>query len=216
MNEEQKLRLNLLEACGYNIDTAQKCLDFVLNDNKVNKQEPDYIMADGVYLIDTTGNAVRYNGRNIVKSIEYIGIIQGNRSLAIALRDVNEKEIPLTLKESNKDYSCYVNNYMDAVQDWSGQQNTKHLKTVELNPAIQLEEGEYIPSLAELYLICLNCKAINEAIRFVGGQDLKGWYWSSTESSTTHAWYLNLTYGTAYNYTKTTTTNRVRLVKKFL
>ena len=216
MNEEQKLRLNLLEACGYNIDNAQKCLDFVLNDNKVNKQELDYIMADGVYLIDTTGNTIRYNGRNIVKSIEYIGIIQGNRSLAIALHDVNKKEVPLTLKESNKDYSCYINNYMDAVQDWSGQQNTKHLKTVELNPAIQLEEGEYIPSLAELYLICLNCKAINEAIRFVGGQELKGWYWSSTESSTTHAWYLNLTYGTAYNYTKTTTTNRVRLVKKFL
>ena len=216
MNEEQKLRLNLLEACGYNIDTAQKCLDFVLNDNKVNKQEPDYIMADGVYLIDTTGNAIRYNGRNIVKSIEYIGIIQGNRSLAIALHDVNKKEVPLTLKESNKDYSCYINNYMDAVQDWSGQQNTKHLKTVELNPAIQLEEGEYIPSLAELYLICLNCKAINEAMRFVGGQELAGWYWSSTEHSTTYAWYLNFSDGSASTYAKATGTNRVRLVKKFL
>lgn len=216
MNEEQKLRLNLLEACRYNIDAAQKCLDFVLNDNEVNKQEPDYIMADGVYLIDTTGNAVRYNGRNIVKSIEYIGIIQGNRSLAIALRDVNEEGITLTSKESNKDYSCYVNNYMDAVQDWSGQQNTKHLKTVGLNPTIQLEEGEYIPTLAELYLICLNCKAINAAMRFIGGQELTGWYWSSTEYSATHAWRLDLGNGTAYNFTKATNKGRVRPIKKFL
>lgn len=202
MNEEQKLRLNLLEACGYNIDAAQKCLDFVLNDNEVNKQEPDYIMADGVYLIDTTGNAVRYNGRNIVKSIEYIGIVQGNRSLAIALHDVDEKGVTLTSEESNKNYSCYIHNYMDAVQDWSGQQNTKHLKTVELNPTIQLEEGEYIPTLAELYLICLNCKAINEAMRLVRGQELRGWYWSSTEHSATYAWGLDFNYGYANYYAK--------------
>lgn len=44
---------------------------------------------------------------------------------------------------------------MDAVQDWQGKQNTEHLQAVGLNPAIQLRDGEYIPTLAELYLICL-------------------------------------------------------------
>lgn len=85
-----------------------------------------------------------------------------------------------------------------------------------LNPAIQLKEGEYIPTLAELYLICLNRRAINAAMRFVGGQELSGWYWSSTESSATYAWILNLYNGSADYYTKATYTRRVRPVSAFL
>ena len=105
---------------------------------------------------------------------------------------------------------------MDAVQDWDGKGNTERLKQIGLNPAIQLKDGEYIPTLAELYLICLNRKAINAAMRFVGGQELAGWYWSSTEYSATTAWLLNLGYGSAYDTTKATTANRVRPVSAFL
>ena len=218
INNDMQVRMTLLKETGYNVETAQKCWDFVRGD-EAKKQEPaSDRLADDVYLIDTKGNAVRYDGETTesVNDTAYIGIVQGSHSVAIALRDVSEDEITLTAKESKKDHGGYKDNYMDAVQDWDGKGNTERLKQIGLNPAIQLKDGEYIPTLAELYLICLNRKAINAAMRFVGGQELKGWYWSSTEYSAPYAWNLYLTNGGAYYYTRATTTGRVRPVSAFL
>ena len=210
--------MTLLKETGYNVETAQKCWDFVRGGNEAKKQEPaSDRLADGVYIIDCKGNAVRYDGETTetVNDTTYIGIVQGSHSVAIALRDVSEDEITLTTgKDDGK--GRYIDNYLDAVQDWQGKKNTEHLQAVGLNPAIQLKDGEYIPTLAELYLICLNRKAINAAMRFVGGQELAGWYWSSTEFSATHAWRLGLNHGGALGYAKATATNRVRPVSAFL
>ena len=210
--------MTLLKETGYNVETAQKCWDFVRGGDEAKKQEPTSDrLADGVYLIDTKDNAVRYDGEDTetVNDTAYIGIIQGSHSVAISLRDVSEDEITLTSKKDDGK-GHYIDSYMDAVQDWQGKKNTEHLQAVGLNPAIQLKDGEYIPTLAELYLICLNRKSINAAMRFVGGQELAGWYWSSTEYSATHAWSLNLYTGTAGSYTKATYTLRVRPVSAFL
>ena len=218
INDAIQVRMTLLKETGYNVETAQKCWDFVRGGDEAKKQEPaSDRLADGVYLIDTKGNAVRYDGEDTetVNDTAYIGIIQGSHSVAISLRDVSEDEITLTSKKDDGK-GHYIDSYMDAVQDWQGKKNTEHLQAVGLNPAIQLKDGEYIPTLAELYLICLNRKAINAAMRFVGGQELAGWYWSSTESSATRAWYLDLNDGYAYRYTEATGTNRVRPVSAFL
>ena len=218
INDAMQVRMTLLKETGYNVETAQKCWDFVRGGDEAKKQEPaSDRLADGVYLIDTKGNAVRYGGEDTetTNDTAYIGIVQGSHSVAIALQDVSEDEITLTTgKDDGKGH--YIDNYLDAVQDWNGQQNTEHLQAVGLNPAIQLKDGEYIPTLAELYLICLNRKAINAAMRFVGGQELAGWYWSSTEYSATLAWLLSLSYGLAGSFTKATNTNRVRPVSAFL
>ena len=210
--------MTLLKETGYNVETAQKCWDFVRGGDEAKKQEPaSDRLADGVYLIDTKGNAVRYDGETTetVNDTAYIGIVQGSHSVAISLHDVSEDEITLTSKKDDGK-GHYIDSYMDAVQDWQGKKNTEHLQAVGLNPAIQLKDGEYIPTLAELYLICLNRKAINAAMRFVGGQELAGWYWSSTESSATYAWYLYLDGGSANFSTKAAGTGRVRPVSAFL
>ena len=210
--------MTLLKETGYNVETAQKCWDFVRGGDEAKKQEPaSDRLADGVYLIDTKGNAVRYDGETTetVNDTAYIGIVQGSHSVAISLHDVSEDEITLTSKKDDGK-GRYIDNYLDAVQDWNGRQNTEHLQAVGLNPAIQLKDGEYIPTLAELYLICLNRKAINAAMRFVGGQELAGWYWSSTEYSATDAWYLYLDDGNANLNTKATYAGRVRPVSAFL
>ena len=218
INNDMQVRMTLLKETGYNVETAQKCWDFVRGD-AAKKQEPaSDRLADGVYLIDTKGNAVRYDGETTesVNDTAYIGIVQGSHSVAIALRDVSEDEITLTAKESKKDHGGYKDNYMDAVQDWDGKVNTERLKQIGLNPPIQLKDGDYIPTLAELYLICLNRKAINAAMRFVGGQELKGWYWRSTESSAPPAWTFYLHDGYANGCAKATGTGRVRPVSAFL
>ena len=218
INDAMQIRITLLKETGYNVETAQKCWDFVRGGDEAKRQEPaSDRLADGVYIIDCKGNAVRYDGESTesVNDTAYIGIVQGSHSVAIALQDVSEDEITLTSKKDDGK-GRYIDNYLDAVQDWNGRQNTEHLQAVGLNPAIQLKDGEYIPTLAELYLICLNRKAINAAMRFVGGQELKGWYWSSTESSAATAWHLYLNYGSAGNFTKATITGRVRPVSAFL
>lgn len=216
MNEEQKLRLDLLGACGYNIEAARKCLEFVKEEE--NKREQRKIdLLDGIYLIDEYGAIVPFDGKEKagIGIVTHIGIVQGNQSLAIALHDVSEEETTLTAKESKK-YHSSKEKYMDAVQDWDGKGNTERLKQIGLNPAIQLKDGEYIPALAELYLMCLNQKAINAAMRFVGGQELTGWYWSSTECSETYAWVLYLGDGSTNLDNKATSTYKVRPVKKFM
>ena len=218
INNDMQVRMTLLKETGYNVETAQKCWDFVRGSDEAKKQEPaSDRLADGVYIIDCKGNAVRYDGESTesVNDTAYIGIVQGSHSVAIALQDVSEDEITLTSKKDDGK-GRYIDNYLYAVQDWNGRQNTEHLQAVGLNPAIQLKDGEYIPTLAELYLICLNRKAINAAMRFVGGQELAGWYWSSTESSATGAWYLDLNYGIARSHAKATFTTRVRPVSAFL
>ena len=218
INDAIQVRMTLLKETGYNVETAQKCWDFVRGGDEAKKQEPTSDrLADGVYLIDTKDNAVRYDGEDTetVNDTAYIGIIQGSHSVAISLRDVSEDEITLTSKKDDGK-GHYIDSYMDAVQDWQGKKNTEHLQAVGLNPAIQLKDGEYIPTLAELYLICLNRKAINDAMRFVGGQKLAGWYWSSTEYSATGAWYLNLNDGGANGGTRAAGTCRVRPVSAFL
>ena len=218
INDAMQIRMTLLKETGYNVETAQKCWDFVRGSDEAKKQEPaSDRLADGVYIIDCKGNAVRYDGETTesVNDAAYIGIVQGSHSVAIALQDVSEDEITLTSKKDDGK-GRYIDNYLDAVQDWNGRQNTEHLQAVGLNPAIQLKDGEYIPTLAEMYLICLNRKAINAAMRFVGGQDLKGWYWSSTEFSATNAWNLILSGGNAYYNTKATYAARVRPVSAFL
>ncbi len=218
INDAMQIRMTLLKETGYNVETAQKCWDFMRGSDEANKQEPaSDRLADGVYIIDCKGNAVRYDGETTesVNDAAYIGIVQGSHSVAIALQDVSEDEITLTSKKDDGK-GRYIDSYMDAVQDWNGRQNTEHLQAVGLNPAIQLKDGEYIPTLAELYLICLNRKAINAAMRFVGGQELAGWYWSSTEFSAPNAWYLGLNGGGAYGGTKATCTGRVRPVSAFL
>lgn len=194
INSEMQVRLTLLKETGYNVENAQKCWAFVRGDESKNHEPCIGILEDGVYLIDTKGYVVRYDGEDTesVNDTAYIGIVQGSHSVAIALHDVSESGISLTAKENKGGNGYYRGKYMDAVRDWDGKGNTERLKQIGLNPAIQLKDGEYIPTLAELYIICLNQKDINAAMRFVGGQGLKGWCWSSTVSGASTAWILDL------------------------
>ena len=76
----------------------------------------------------------------------------------------------------------------------------------------------WLPSLGELMMIYANMRKINYALSLINGatQLAETWYWSSTESSATNAWRLNLTYGYAGNGTKASNQGRVRPVSAFL
>lgn len=215
MNEEQKLRLELLAACNYDIEAARKCWDFVYG--KTKKESACDRLSDGIYLINDYGEIEPFDDKEKVGNvlITHIGIVRGDHSVAIALHDVSEDEITLTTgKDDGKGH--YIDDCLNAAQDWNGQKNTEHLQAVGLNSSIQLKEGEYIPSLAELCLICLNQRDINEAMRFVGGQEMKDRYWSSTEHDAAYEWTIDLNLGYPSTIAKKANSASVRPVKKFL
>lgn len=218
LSDAARARIYLLAKNGYNVDKAKRCWNFV-NDSK--EAPASNRLGDGIYLIGSDGAAVLFEGKltKAPQNTEYIGIVQGDRSVAVALTDIAGGD-DVTLTDSDDktgDSQYYIGNYEEAVQDYDGETNTQHLRKIGLNPQIKLKDGEYIPSLGELYIICLNQYAINEALKFVGGQPLaKDWYWSSTEFSATYAWGLTLLNGHAYYYTKATYKIRVRAVSAFL
>lgn len=77
----------------------------------------------------------------------------------------------------------------------------------------------WLPSLGELMMIYANMRKINYALSLIEGATQLGetWYWSSTESSATYAWYLNLyNVGGADYSTKAASQFRVRAVSAFL
>ena len=76
----------------------------------------------------------------------------------------------------------------------------------------------WLPSLGELFCIYANMRKINYALSLINGatQLAETWYWSSTESSATTAWYLYLSDGGAGGITKAAYKSRVRPVSAFL
>ena len=146
-------------------------------------------------------------------------LVQGERSIIIALRDCNDGEETTLTKQ--KDPSNLKGNYIDtcidAVADWNGQKNTEHLKAVGLSDNISLSDGWYIPSMGEMLFIFTHRKEVNAALEKAGGQPIADdWYWTSTEYSATNAWNLGLGNGFMRSDTKATSTRRVRPVSAFI
>lgn len=172
---------------------------------------------DGIYVIYQNGFAVRYkDGMKITDVVKYVALKIGSKSIAVALKDVSDEEITLTINRDETSCKKYVDNSIDTVADWNGKENTDHLKDIGLNPEIKLNEGEYVASGGEFSFINLFLKSINKALITVGGEPLDGWYWTSTESSATYAWGLNLDDGTMNGTTKSTYSFRVRPVSAFI
>lgn len=202
---EQKLKLALYSDFG---DEAKEVYDFLSSTKKEDEQikisiaqtegSHQAILNDGVYYIYEDGSVEKfdYDKRNApTQKVERIGVVMGSHALAVNLKDLPEQ--PLTNKKDPGDHDGYITEYDDAVADWNGKANTEHIKAV--GTGIKLEDDEWIPSVAELYLIYLNKRSINAAIELSGGSRIKnGWYWSSTETSATGAWTLRLYDGTLY------------------
>lgn len=215
LTEKQNLRYDLLKANNYDVKNAKACYDFV------TAPEPQQVktangLADGVYLIQHDDTAVLFTGQILTdteKSLyKGVGVKLGNKSLAVAMGDMTEDEITLTKKQGG---TRFITKYHDAVADWNGKENTDDIRGI-LNDDILLADGEYIPSLGELYFILLHIRDINAALEAIGGKPLCGWYWASTQYSATYAWTLYLNTGNANIYTKATYQYRVRAVSAFL
>lgn len=221
MTEQEKLKYVLLENVGFDLAKAKGCYDFIAGESGTAKGNGEKgKLADGIYFVYADGEPVLFEGEECRKpgGCIGIGVKWGQHAIVVALQDAaNGDDITLTNGYDNTDYDGYIDNYLDAVADWDGEANTKHLQEIGLNQRIKLKNGWHIPSLGEMYFVFLNRRRINKALELVGGTPIKGvWYWTSTEYSATYAWILNLSYGNATYNSKASGKFRVRAVSAFI
>lgn len=219
---DEKLKLALYNDFG---EEAPAVYDFIKSPVKESEQikidiqqsegSHQAILNDGVYYIyeDNTVELFDYQKRNApTQTVKRIGVVMGSHAIAVNLEDYPEQS--LTNQKDNTNYDGYISEYDDAVADWNGQTNTEHIKSI--GTGIELKDDEWIPSVAEHYLIYLNKRSINAAIELSGGSRIKdGWYWTSTEHSATDAWLLYLHDGSLSWYTKVACSHSVRAVAAF-
>ena len=223
LQTDEKLKLALYNDFG---EEAQTVYDFIKSPVKESEEvnvtvQPVHIpgevlTTDGVYYLyeDGTSEMFDYQKRNApTKTVKRIGVVMGSHAIAVNLEDYPEQ--PLTNQKDRGNYSGYISEYDDAVADWNGKANTEHIKSI--GTGIELKDDEWIPSVAELYLIYLNKRSINAAIELSGGSRIKdGWYWTSTEHSATGAWNLTLGGGDLYYWgAKVANSRYVRAVAAF-
>ena len=200
-------------------------LSAMVHDGKPQETaEPADQLADGIYLVFGGQSPVTYQpyipgtvSENEKEHCTGVAVKLGSKAICIDLLDVADgKNITLTRVKDTTCWKGCKDNSLDANADWDGESNTAHLKAVGLNPEIVLRDGHFIPSVAQWRFICLFRKELNQALAEVGGAELNGWYWTSTEFSTSYAWSLYLANGHAYNYAKATDTYKVRPASAFI
>ena len=229
MTENQKLKMELLKEFAISnepksIEVCHEMYKFMVEDEAPTPSVPTNGKhpKDGVYYIcdDEKKTIVPFKA-TLTPPEDAMGVllVQGERSIIIALRDCNDGEETTLTKQ--KDPSNLKGNYIDtcidAVADWNGQKNTEHLKAVGLSDNISLSDGWYIPSMGEMLFIFTHRKEVNAALEKAGGQPIADdWYWTSTEDSATLAWHLYLYSGLVLSNPKATNTFRVRPVSAFI
>lgn len=230
MTTDEKDRLEIVkEVCSLQDCTLQEIYNFVKTGKAVtgplpkttNNPEPA-ALADGVYIVTKDGRADKFTVTNLIldchNPVIGIGVKQGDRGVIVALKDVADgDDVTLTTREDTTNYDGYIRERIDAVADWNGEANTAHLREIGLNPAIALKDGEYIPSVGEMYLIYTHRREINAALRHVVGMEIADeWYLTSTEHSAAYAWYLYLSNGNLTHWhAKASHKGRVRPVSAF-
>ena len=190
----QQIRFSILANCKFDLEKANSMYNFVLGNKPINNKQnaTNKPVPDGVYYVLDTGGLAYLNRMEYVKDdIIGVAVKMGEKIATIALHDAAEgEEIPLVTNPPCGTESFCHPDFFDAITDWNGEANTKDYGEF-LNPDINLKEGEYIPSLAQLHLILLNIKEVNKALESVGGTPMKNnWYWSSTEGSAYSSWYV--------------------------
>lgn len=214
LNVLQELRASLAFANRFDIAKAKDAYDFIIGEKeeqptlKVNVAP----LLDGIYYVMNDKTLVPVAHLETIDKARVIGVAvkMSDKIATVALHDAADgEEIALTTTEKNGSSEFFRPDFWDAMSDWNGEANTKDYGD-DLNPAINLQPGQYIPSLAQLHLILLNIKEVNAALDAVGGSPLREeWYWSSTEYSAGNSWFVGFgSGGSGYNIKYGTTVVR--------
>lgn len=204
LNEMQQLRLLFIKWSNFDLVEAEKMYNFIVSEQPkklgtpIVKDRPD-----GIYFILSPNNIIHESSatdedkRNSIA----VGVKMGNKFANVTLNDAVEgNKVALCVDNEYFDKIKVINHseFYDVISDWNGIENTNKLRN-NLNPDINLSKDEYIPSMAQLFLIMLNIKDINKALEEAGGTPIKEeWYWSSTDDTEVNGYIVSFEGGGAF------------------
>ena len=209
LNEMQQLRLLFIKWSNFDLVEAEKMYDFVVNERQkklgipVIKDDSKKLgtpvvkdRPDGIYFILSPNNIIHESSatdedkRNSIA----VGIKMGSKFANVTLNDAaGGSKVAVCGDNEYFDKIKIINHseFYDVISDWNGIENTNKLRN-NLNPDINLSKDEYIPSMAQLFLIMLNIKDINKALEEAGGTLIEEkWYWSSTNDAEVNGWMVS-------------------------
>jgi len=160
-----------------------------------------------------------------------VAVVEGGKILIVAPTDAGDSGL-LWSSEAVSGGGTTTSDRVTAYSDWAGKANT----TAQIAKAAcqgasyapgfcaQYNHGSlgagkwWLPSLGEMFMIYANMTKINYALSLITGatQIPEAWHWTSTEYSSTYAWYLNLDFGYMGGITKASSRSRVRAVSAFI
>jgi hypothetical protein len=176
------------------------------------------------------------NYQNSGEIAEGVVVVEGGKMLVVAPTDADSAGLQWSSAAVSGGGKTTTDRLV-AFDDWAGKANTEAQIThaecsgVAYAPGFCAQYNRvnangkgltagrwWLPSLGELMMIYANMRKINYALSIIEGatQLAETWYWSSTESSATHAWYLDLDYGGVGSLAKASNQLRVRAVSAFL
>lgn len=157
-------------------------------------------LKNGVYLVYSDGTFLPFTGSEPKENVKSVGIAYDGHSFGVCLKDLGEWPLLKDYKKCPEESEFYLTECEGAL-DWDFIGKTKHIQ--ELGTDIPLEEGQYIPTLAPLMVMCAWKKEINKALKYAGGEPMpNSLHWSSTESNRGNARYVSFGGGYASNYSK--------------
>ncbi len=196
--------------------------------NELTTKADTAFVPDGVYILHETLGVKGVEDWNPKNNDGVVGIlfIEDDHKIVVALEDSPEN---LTWSEKRELINQSVEEIEDAESDFNGEMYCRRLNSPDFPAAyycLNYNKGNrnwYLPSSGELWLIYNHLEEIQNALSIVGGQKfVTTWdegvpmYWSSTESSATRAWDLDLCNGLLDGwYFKVSLSGKVRPVSAF-
>ena len=145
-------------------------------------------VADGIYVVYEDGYYELFTSENDKEGhggIKYIGVSYDGHAWCVSLKNLGEWPL-VTDAEKCPEESKFYCTECEGLIDWEFMERTKHIQ--EIGTDIPLEDGEYLPSLPMLVVMCAMKKIINEAIEYAGGEPMTDdYHWSCTEFNRTLA-----------------------------
>ena len=196
--------------------------------NELTIKADTAFLPDGVYILHETLGVRTVEGWNPKDNEGVVGIllVEDDHKIVVALEDSPEN---LTWSNEHGLINQPVDEFKDAESDFNGEYYCQKLDSPDFPAAYYCKtynkggRSWHLPSSGELWMIYNHLEEIQNALSIVGGQKLITiWdddvpvYWSSTESSATNAWYLNLSGGYLHScHSKVEHSSKVRPVSKF-
>jgi hypothetical protein len=145
-------------------------------------------VADGIYVVYEDGYYELFTSENDKEGhggIKYIGVSYDGHAWCVSLENLGEWPLVTDAEKCPEESSFYCTE-CEGLIDWEFMERTKHIQ--EIGTDIPLEDGEYLPSLPMLVVMCAKKKIINEAIEYAGGEPMPDdYHWSCTEYYSTYA-----------------------------